>query len=254
MPFVARFTLVISARGKRIGRRDHLLRHRGARPGALAGAQSLVLRRSVVLLSRSVFGHGDPGKARPYPGRGDWRVAAQYFFTAGEAVAGWPALIVLAAGTVLALARRVRSGRCSCWRCRRSSMSGRFIRRARRFSSRRCGRTPCTTLAMGWPFCRSLALGAAALSASYSAGSEAAVRPRNRRCRAVAVSDSSRRPHRSHGRNRRSIRACAAQWIAQTAAYLRRPPVQPDLLYRLRRTHSDLPHARRSAARNSHRR
>ncbi len=28
----------------------------------------------------------------PYPGRGDWRVAAQYFFAAGQLIAGWPAL------------------------------------------------------------------------------------------------------------------------------------------------------------------
>src|SRR5579863_10315215 len=35
----------------------------------------------------------------PYPGRGDWRVAAQ-------AVAGWPALVVGAVGLVVALARR----------------------------------------------------------------------------------------------------------------------------------------------------
>jgi len=42
-----------------------------------------------------------------YPGRGDWRVAAQYFFAAGQAVAGWPALIVGSAGILVALARRV---------------------------------------------------------------------------------------------------------------------------------------------------
>jgi hypothetical protein len=46
------------------------------------------------------------GKAG-YPGRGDWRVAAQYFFAAGPAVAGWPALIVGGAGVLIALARRV---------------------------------------------------------------------------------------------------------------------------------------------------
>src|SRR5665213_3377708 len=41
-----------------------------------------------------------------YPGQGDWRVAAQYFFAAGEAVAGWPGLIVGGAGLLAALARR----------------------------------------------------------------------------------------------------------------------------------------------------
>jgi hypothetical protein len=30
----------------------------------------------------------------PYPGRGDWRVAAQYFFAAGRLIAGWPALVL----------------------------------------------------------------------------------------------------------------------------------------------------------------
>lgn len=44
---------------------------------------------------------------RPYPGRGDWRVAAQYFLAAGQAVAGLPALIAGAAGLIVALARRV---------------------------------------------------------------------------------------------------------------------------------------------------
>lgn len=46
------------------------------------------------------------GKAG-YPGRGNWRVAAQYYFAAGEAVAGWPALLVGGAGILIALARRV---------------------------------------------------------------------------------------------------------------------------------------------------
>ena len=46
------------------------------------------------------------GKAS-YPGRGDWRVAAQYFFAAGRAVAGWPALIIGSVGLLIALARRV---------------------------------------------------------------------------------------------------------------------------------------------------
>ena len=42
----------------------------------------------------------------PYPGRGDWRVAAQYFLAAAQAVAGWPALIAGAVGLVIAVARR----------------------------------------------------------------------------------------------------------------------------------------------------
>jgi Dolichyl-phosphate-mannose-protein mannosyltransferase len=41
-----------------------------------------------------------------YPGRGNWRVAAHYFFAAGQAVAGWPALIIGAAGILIALGRR----------------------------------------------------------------------------------------------------------------------------------------------------
>jgi hypothetical protein len=41
-----------------------------------------------------------------YPGREDWRVAAQYFFAAGKLVAGWPALLVGAVGLVVALFRR----------------------------------------------------------------------------------------------------------------------------------------------------
>ncbi|HEX4137683.1 MAG TPA: glycosyltransferase family 39 protein [Bryobacteraceae bacterium] len=41
-----------------------------------------------------------------YPGRGDWQVAAQYFFAAGRLVAGWPVLLMGAAGVVAALYRR----------------------------------------------------------------------------------------------------------------------------------------------------
>jgi hypothetical protein len=41
-----------------------------------------------------------------YPGKGDWRVAARYFFAAGQAIAGWPALAIGAAGLVVAIARR----------------------------------------------------------------------------------------------------------------------------------------------------
>jgi hypothetical protein len=38
-----------------------------------------------------------------YPGRGDWHVAAQYFFAAGKLVAGWPGLLLGGAGVVVAL-------------------------------------------------------------------------------------------------------------------------------------------------------
>jgi hypothetical protein len=42
-----------------------------------------------------------------YPGQGNWRVAAQYFLAAGEAVAGWPALAVGVAGVLVGLARKI---------------------------------------------------------------------------------------------------------------------------------------------------
>jgi hypothetical protein len=42
-----------------------------------------------------------------YPGRDNWRVAAHYFLAAGQAVAGWRALIVGAGGLLIALARGV---------------------------------------------------------------------------------------------------------------------------------------------------
>ena len=42
-----------------------------------------------------------------YPGRGNWPVAAQYFLAAGQAVAGWPALVIGIVGVLIALARRV---------------------------------------------------------------------------------------------------------------------------------------------------
>ena len=38
-----------------------------------------------------------------YPGRGDWRMAAQYFFAAGQLVAGWPALVLGSAGVLVAV-------------------------------------------------------------------------------------------------------------------------------------------------------
>lgn len=42
----------------------------------------------------------------PYPGKDDWRLAAQYFLEAGKWIAGWPALIVGAAGLIAAAVRR----------------------------------------------------------------------------------------------------------------------------------------------------
>jgi hypothetical protein len=43
---------------------------------------------------------------RSYPGKGDWRVAAEYFFAAARLVAGIPALVTGAAGLLLTLGRR----------------------------------------------------------------------------------------------------------------------------------------------------
>jgi hypothetical protein len=42
----------------------------------------------------------------PYPGRGDWRKAALYFYEAGKLVAGFPALIAAAVGGTVACAAR----------------------------------------------------------------------------------------------------------------------------------------------------
>jgi len=105
LPFVAVY-LVLGARGKRIA--------------SLIVFCLIAALGPALWLAHNRWYYGDPlyfyrgpysalaiqGKA-PYPGRGDWRVAAEYFFMAGQAVAGWPALILLAAGTLLALARRV---------------------------------------------------------------------------------------------------------------------------------------------------
>jgi len=38
-----------------------------------------------------------------YPGKNDWRAASQYFFEAGKLLAGWPALLLGAAGVLIAL-------------------------------------------------------------------------------------------------------------------------------------------------------
>lgn len=43
----------------------------------------------------------------PYPGKGKWLEAARYFLEAGRLVAGWPALILGAAGLGVAISRRV---------------------------------------------------------------------------------------------------------------------------------------------------
>jgi 4-amino-4-deoxy-L-arabinose transferase-like glycosyltransferase len=43
----------------------------------------------------------------PYPGRGNWQVAARYFLEAGRWIAGWPALVAGAAGMIAAAFSRV---------------------------------------------------------------------------------------------------------------------------------------------------
>jgi hypothetical protein len=43
----------------------------------------------------------------PYPGKGNWRMAFQYFYAAGRLVAGLPGLAAGAIGTVVALTRRI---------------------------------------------------------------------------------------------------------------------------------------------------
>jgi Dolichyl-phosphate-mannose-protein mannosyltransferase len=105
LPFVALY-LVISARRKRIA--------------ALIIFCLIAALGPALWLAHNRWYYGDPlyfyrgpysamalQGTRPYPGRGDWRLAAQYFLMAGEAVAGWPALFLLGAGTLLAFARRV---------------------------------------------------------------------------------------------------------------------------------------------------
>jgi hypothetical protein len=44
---------------------------------------------------------------RPYPGKGDWQVAAKYFFEAGRYLAGLPGLLAGAAGIAVALAKKM---------------------------------------------------------------------------------------------------------------------------------------------------
>lgn len=105
LPFAAIY-LFVSARGKRVFTTIVFC--------VIAGAGPLLW------LAHNRWYYGDPlyfyrgpysaiaiqGKS-PYPGRGDWRLATQYFFAAAQAVAGWPALIVGATGIVVAIARRV---------------------------------------------------------------------------------------------------------------------------------------------------
>ena len=42
-----------------------------------------------------------------YPGRGDWRLAAKYFFEAGKLLAGWPGLLLGIGGILVAFTRRI---------------------------------------------------------------------------------------------------------------------------------------------------
>lgn len=42
-----------------------------------------------------------------YPGKNDWLMAARYFFTAGTLIAGWPAILLGAAGVAMACVRKV---------------------------------------------------------------------------------------------------------------------------------------------------
>jgi 4-amino-4-deoxy-L-arabinose transferase-like glycosyltransferase len=43
----------------------------------------------------------------PYPGKGNWRLAARYFLEAGKWIAGWPALAAGAAGVIAAAVHKV---------------------------------------------------------------------------------------------------------------------------------------------------
>jgi len=43
-----------------------------------------------------------------YPGRGDWHLAIRYFLEAGRLLAGWPALLIAAAGAIAAVATLFR--------------------------------------------------------------------------------------------------------------------------------------------------
>ncbi len=65
-----------------------------------------------------------------YPGDHDWFKSAHYYLGASRWVAGWPLLILGAAGVLVAIARRTwrkPGGRCSCYCSRLSSTSGACI-------------------------------------------------------------------------------------------------------------------------------
>lgn len=105
LPFVAIY-ICVHARGKRVLSTVVFCVIAGAGP-------ILWLAHNRWYYSDALYFYRGPYSAaaiqgnRPYPGRGDWREAARYFFAAARAVAGWPALITGAAGVLFALARRV---------------------------------------------------------------------------------------------------------------------------------------------------
>lgn len=105
LPFVAAYFLFYGRRGRWAGALVFCI---------VAGAGP------VLWLAHNRWYFGDPlyfyrgpysafaiqGKSN-YPGRGDWRVALQYFFAAGKLVVGWPGLIIAATGVLVSLFRRV---------------------------------------------------------------------------------------------------------------------------------------------------
>ncbi len=90
-----------------MARRHSLLPHRRRRPCSLARAQSLVFRRSALLLSRPLVGARHSGQRELTRAAATGALAAQYFFAAGQLVAGLPALLLGAVG----IARRSDSPR-----------------------------------------------------------------------------------------------------------------------------------------------
>ncbi len=252
LPFVAVY-LLISARGKRIA--------------ALIIFCLIAALGPALWLAHNRWYYGDPlyfyrgpysamalQGTRLYPGRGDWRLAAQYFFMAGQAVAGWPALIVLAAGTLLALARRV------VWPVLLLALPPVFYVWAIHSSG-----VPIFVPAL-WPhtfYNTRYGLAFLPLAGGGRGGAcppisppvpEAAVRPGNRGRSAVAVPDPPLHPsgHMAGigGQLARAPRMDRPdRGISQGGRWS-----EPDLPHRLRRTHSDLPHPRRPAPRHSHRR
>jgi len=105
LPFIAAFVLV-RASEKRIVKTITFCLIAGAGP-LLWLAHNLWYFDDPLYFYRGPWSALAIQKGLPYPGQGDWRLAARYFLEAGHLLAGWPAVAIGVIGVILAASRRI---------------------------------------------------------------------------------------------------------------------------------------------------